>query len=368
MSDISNNYIEETVIEYNNIIGEGSYGYVFNPPLDFDYDEFNLKKDKNYITKLTTKDDATAEINNQELILSIDKFYEYNLGKYYMTKLNTKQININRLKIFNKNDINNLYFIIQENGGYDLSKVCKLNKIKNYDECKKLIIEFYRMLNGIKILNENNIIHHDIKPSNIVYDKNNNRLNFIDYNLTIKKSDIISQATKSEYDLSLFHASFPIELGFYNKNEYELFKTYDDKKITQIWNKITKKILNNIKSDNELIKSIDKLFNNYYLLDKINENSIKGRILQNLKNFLFEIKSNDYTVFMQKSLETFDLYGYGIVLMYISRHYSYLIPPDILEELYELSLKILDLNVFTRISITETNEIFTEILKTYELI
>lgn len=366
LKNILNNYLMK---KYKNLIGKGSYGYIFSPPLDFDYEIFNLEKDKKYVTKLTTLKDGLEELKHNDLICNIDVLNEYHLGKYYISPVKKENIDIDDFKLFDTNDYDDICIIIQKYGGNDLYEGIKNNMIKNYDEFKKFIIEFYRILNGLKILNDNNILHHDINPKNIVYDIKTNRLNLIDFNLTNKKENIKLQILNSNYEFAIFHNSFPIETGFYNKNDYEKLKSYTEKDLLNYWNFIKQKVLYNIKIDNDLINSIKLMFSYYYLLDEIKKNNkYKESIIENLKIFFFEIKNYDYDDFIDKSLNTFDLYGYGLTLLYAVRLCDKYIPTKLSDDLYDFILEIINLNVFERPTIEEVQKDFLNILENHKII
>ena len=80
-----------------------------------------------------------------------------------------------------------LYLIIKENNVTLKSLIASKNF--NYLENKKLIKWIiYQIVFGLYILHSNNIIHHDIKPSNIVIDENGG-IEIIDFDSAIFKNE-----------------------------------------------------------------------------------------------------------------------------------------------------------------------------------
>ena len=356
--------------KYNNLIDYGSYGYIFYPPDDFNYTILNLDSNIQYIIKLILNNDGDDEINNQILINNIDKNNEYHLGCYYKINTIPKSINNHDFKLFNSYDISELCLIVQKYGGVDLYKAFKNKLINNLEEYKLFLIEIYRILEGIKKFNENNLIHHDINPKNIVYNKSINRLNYIDFGLTTNKQTIIINSNDSNYEFGIFHSSFPIESGFYNKNIYEEIINYDEKNINSYCYEIKKEIIYNIyKKESKIVSALKDLFSFYYVLDNSKKSKdIKYDSLDKLNKFLINLKNNSYEDFINKSLNTFDLYGYGLCLLYSLRYCEIYLNNDLKEELYELALKMADLNVFTRLTIETAQNQFNDLLVKHNIL
>ena len=118
--------------------------------------------------------------------------------------------------------------LIMKNGGENLKQFAEKmhNMAKNDHNQRKMEnfwIECHRLFKGVYEFLENDIIHHDLKPQNIVFNEENFRLNFIDFGLMQKKSKIRSTLNyKGEYWLTNFHWSYPLEIGFLNKSYYRL--------------------------------------------------------------------------------------------------------------------------------------------------
>ena len=65
------------------------------------------------------------------------------------------------------------------------------------------------------------MVHHDLKPDNIVYNEKHNSLKIIDFGLLKKKKDIIKDSEQNKYGFSKFHFNIPPELFFYNKHGFD---------------------------------------------------------------------------------------------------------------------------------------------------
>ena len=77
-----------------------------------------------------------------------------------------------------------------------------------------------RLLYGSKVLIDNGIVHHDLKQQNIVYNENTGRVNFIDFGLMMRKTEMFKNANGSRYPFGE-HWSFPPDILFYNYVDYQ---------------------------------------------------------------------------------------------------------------------------------------------------
>jgi len=361
------------------IIGKGSYGYIFSPCLKFE-NQLDIDIEK-YVTKLQINDDAENEMNNIKIINIIDKNNEFHLGEHYIVKLNEelyKNIIYNyNLEIFMDYNFKELVPILIKNGGRDLNYYSKIFKKWSNTKEEKIYLflkEFYRILQGIKLFNDNNIVHHDIAPKNILYDIQNNRLNFIDFSLTNSKENIINLSKKSNYEYSIFHSSFPLELNFFNINKFNILINKSDTDIHDIFYIIYCYFIENEKSCTnktikKLISSLNDLFNYYYNLDnKVNKQDIIKNILLNYELSLLNLKKMNYDDFINKTLNTFDSYCYGLTFIYLLNHIEHIIQDDLLLKLMDLGIKMSSIDLSKRISIEESLLIFKNILEEYKIL
>jgi len=357
------------------IIGFGSFGYIFSPCLIFN-ENLNINKDE-YITKLLYHEDAEDELNFIKLINKIDISCNYHLGKYYKTKL-IKDIHKNIIDDYNlfhfkkfKMNINDLTPIIMKNGGRNLNHYAKKFKLytkNNIDIIYSFLIEYYKLLEGIKLFNDNNIVLHDIKPANILYDINKNKLVFIDFSLTNTKNNIINLSKDSNYDLSIHHSSFPFELNYYNYDKYSNLKMGSNLDIDVLCLRLDLGLNKNIKitnMDKKLLDSFNSLSNYYYNAKEHNKNDIINNMLIKFKFLLLDLKKIKYDEFIFKSLNTLDSYSYGITLIFILNHIEHIIPNELSIVLMDLAIKLSFIDLNNRLSIEEGLEKFKDILIKY---
>lgn len=328
------------------VIGEGSYGCVHRPSLECNRGNINYK---NKVSKVLDVSDAKQELKEHSIIHKLDPDYNFYLGDPINCNIknNTNNINsIKKCKTTNSmvNELEKLSLLIINDGGINIEEFANnmANK-KNSKENKKIMEKFWieglRLLYGVKLLIDNDTIHHDLKPQNIVYDEKNNRMNLIDFGFMTNKKNIISLSKKSKNFFGDFHWSFPPELYFYNKENYinHCNKSHEDK--TEYFNELIDDI--KTKKNNNFSNAMRTFF--YFTIDQTVKNNIYSNkidyFIQNL-NELIQInlnKKKEYLHFLNSSIDTIDIYGMGISYIYVlhkTKNITDKIIYDKLEELF----------------------------------
>lgn len=352
----------------NKVIGEGTYGCIHSPSLLCD----NKKKISytNKVSKIMKKKDARIEIKETNLMKKIDPTKELYLGEPHNCnpKKNDTLTNnaINLCKNFNSNKINDYELLIMNNGGVDLTKfnskiIETLPMEKREQAMNNFWIEALRIMNGLTVFLKHNIIHHDLKGQNMVYDIEKNRINFIDFGLMTKKTKLINECKKSKnWHGNSYHWSFPPEIIFTNKNNYISLSKFPSELKVRYFKEYFCKNLEN--QNNHLSLFFSTVVENFEI-EK--ENSILvNKFLNNYLDFLFKVNlnktksiPNNYEYFLEKSLDTIDSYGVAIGFIELLNATHQYISANLSGELYNLFLKMVDFDVFTRI---HPNDAYTE--------
>jgi serine/threonine protein kinase len=346
-------------------IGIGSYGCVYRPP-----HKCAVQKPeswyKNKISKLMLERHSISELNEYNKIVKIDKKNTFFLGKPHMCKPDKQEllssIDPNDCDLFDSTDIDDYRLLISKDGGIDLDDLFENGIINDYLDLFKsnkiavnhFLLNVHNLLLGIKLFNDNDILHYDIKPSNIVFDYNKKSFKFIDFGLMDNISNVISNI-KDEKQNTNIHWSYPLEHGFLKKNSYLGFNTLqtqaDVNKASQFLQNVfsrkgwpnTKGFSASDKKDVEKIKDKFPGFNNtfHYMNNLVIPltNADKIAMISTAVNSVYAYKDR-YDELLEKSIRTIDTYALGFTINMIAN------------ELFKLSLlsrdHYLEINGFCR--------------------
>lgn len=358
-------------------VGEGSYGCVHNPPLKCQNQR--KQEDESKVSKILTKRNAQDELNELFLISKADENREYHLGKPFscipakidsnmaaIRECNTLERKYNNKygQRIHKKNIDKFMLLIMKHGGYNIEQFSQQFKKQNANSVNmKLIqdflIEGIRILEGLQLFLDNGIIHHDLKAQNIVYNPKENRINFIDFGMMNKISNVRREAEESKYGYDI-HWSFPFEIDLWNKSRFSSFSHYSNHRRSRLINNKIQRI----KDDCAYV--FDVIYDN-------NKLDIEEHIV-NYMDFLFTMNIS-YEEFLDKSINTFDLYGAGLAFITFYNNTEHII--EALEkemdlkmgkktrltfELYELFKSMIDPNVNTRSTVNNTYYKYMELL------
>lgn len=174
------------------IIGKGSYGTVYRPPIPCDK-KFNHK---NIVGKVfSEKADFEDEIEIATKIQKLNSSNKFSIPFYETCPENLE--------------------IIYADGGKDLYEY--LAAIKLADKSKELpaiMTKMKSLIEGINILLDNGYVHQDIKLQNIVY--NGKNIYLIDFGLMVKQTNLY----KNDSFLKYTYLAFPPEFKrhYYGKD------------------------------------------------------------------------------------------------------------------------------------------------------
>jgi len=316
---------EPSIASIAKVIGEGTYGCVHDPSLKCG----NVKTDyTNKVSKILLDRHAKQELDEYLGIQRADPTNQFFLGVPLQCKPEQSLSNyvaIKKCKI-GPNALNErLHYIhndydllIMENGGMNLHDFAKKmekeivtpeNRKDLVKTMEKFWIEVHRLFLGLLVLKRENIVHHDLKAQNIVYNPDANRIAFIDFGLMRPMNYAKNRIMRNEGIERLIHWSYPIEALFYKKDFY---------KSTAVKKHALKK----------LHEGIDKVFDIGFLgnvlpdhnkdeLNALNRNGMIQLLYNDFIDLVNETVTMQYDDFVNKSIETFDLYGVCMGLLYV---------------------------------------------------
>ena len=217
------------------VVGEGSFGCVHEPSLECDNPDINYN---NKVSKLLLDKHAKTELDEYLGIQRADPENQFFLGvPLHCKPKNTTtnylsarkcDIGMDATNTTTKKILPDYDLLIMENGGMNLHDfaiyMCdKPATPENRKIMENFWIECHRLFLGLSVFLKENIIHHDLKAQNIVYNPTTNRVAFIDFGL-MRPLDKVKKLVLSTGDgriaKNLRHWSFPVETLLYNKTFY----------------------------------------------------------------------------------------------------------------------------------------------------
>lgn len=357
------------------IVGEGTYGCVHKPALKCK-NKID-KQDPNKVSKLMTKKDANEELKEFKLIREADKDNNYHLGKpnsCFPDDTFINKMSIDECGKFNANNINKYKLLLLKNGGINLKQFAVKMKSQNVTPVNKRKMEDFwtechRLFIGLKDFQDHDIIHHDLKAANIVYNEDKNRINFIDFGMMKKKSYVIDKLFKgNDWWLAQFHWSFPIELGYLNYFPYRKIlakSSWQNKE--HLTNLIRQLKINNHDEMTDEARAISVFLSE----TRCDSNSFCYKNFNEYMNdyliTLETIKELSHTDFIKKSYDSVDIYGLGLSLMTVLNRTSNFISKEFAQELGALLYKMYHPNLNLRLSVDEATVLYEQILENHIL-
>jgi serine/threonine protein kinase len=316
-------------------IGVGSYGCVIRPNLNCDG---SFGKPNTISKFFFYEKDYLIEKDIQKKIDKIDKKHIFTIKTISSCKIKlTHEIkeNIYDLKLCDLTT-DDLYEINYEYGGIDLRKLSP-----EFLRLDKFINIFY----GLSILNKNNLAHCDIKLDNILYDKDKNRFNIIDFGYLKPIDEVYLYDNITFFKDSKTHPLYP--------NEFNIIISYIHYKNLEEYNLNTNEFLLLIDDYIEIIKKITNIYSlklleiyNYFKYDIYKEFNLEKYKKINIEEFGNKI----------------DVYMLGITLYDILIK-IYLNKSSFPIKLIPLIKKMVLLNPNERITIQEATTEFKSIMK-----
>jgi len=345
------------------VIGEGSYGCVHKPSLTCK----NKPKlsYKNKVSKVLLKSAAKDELKEYRNLKNADKKNDFYVGKPVSCEIENIPVNIDAIKKCTIgsdviNDLKQHKLIIMGDGGINIEDYVKKIKkwtpsVANRNESELFLLESLRLFTGLIKFKEHDLVHHDLKPQNIVYNDETKRLNYIDFGLMTSKTKLIEETKKSKNDMGVFHWSFPWELEYVNKNLFTKFKNKNRQYRATIYNGLIEDFVNRNKKN----KHVEHMHNYFYYvlnpnISRDDYRKDRGVFLNEYKRFLTDgIDRYEYNDFLEKSIDSIDTYGLGFTMMHWLIYAKPFLDVQIVDKLYVLYYQMITPDLLGRLRIEE---------------
>jgi sRNA-binding regulator protein Hfq len=354
------------------VIGEGAYGCIHRPSLTCKNKKMNYK---NKVSKILLKRHALKEMHQYLRIARADKKSDFYLGKPTECIVDDTKENINAIRQckegYNITEaIDDYSLLVMRDGGIDievyLTNLVKMKNTKMINRKLKLFwLEFKRMFEGCELFLKHDIINHDVKPQNILYDESKKRMNFVDFGLMQSYKKVVAKLRKSNYwYVKNAHWSYPFEIQFLNKNKYDDFARKSEEEKMTFYSKIIYNLNNGIETHNtDMLKT---LFS--YVLPKYNSREFTTTYLTDIFYFLkTDFTERSYNEFVQECLTRFDLYGIGFTILFALNMVQDFMDPYFYKDLFEFSYKLITPRLYERYTCKEANIKYNELLNKHSI-
>jgi len=346
------------------VIGEGTYGCVHNPPL---LCKDSKERDLMNVSKLMATNEAASEMKEYVLINNIDKNKDYYLGQPKQcllgkTKSNKRAIRSCHISEDVFEEYSKYSLLIMKNGGLNLGQYAKkmgkeVVNSENKQKVEDFWLETHRLMMGLKLFHDNGVVHHDMKSGNIVYLEKDNRLNFIDFGLLCKKTDLIKNNRKNDNWLAIAHWSFPLELQYLTNENFKGMSQKSESDKTKMFVDIAQR--------NDAIKTFVSVINKKTTIFKLKP------ISKFFEDYLLTLKDIDtyekYEEFMDHSINTIDSYGVASGLMEVLCSVYNFMDMDFVYELADLLYKMFTPHQRSRLDINGVLLLYEDCLERHIL-
>lgn len=337
------------------IVGIGNYSIVIRPIVNnilnwnwfYRYLDKNdddvckiLKYDQTNMTEFNNEFDMLMKINNIE---NSGTFTVPLKGACKISALNFRDEPDIRNKLGIVCDTVELYQIIFGYGGCSIRDISTPVSFPFFVE---LLRQFYK---GIQSLHDNDIIHRDINPNNVLFD--GKQLNLIDFGIstTVKST---YDMYDSEYILSFMYVYNPPEfyLAYLIHNEMKLKYSFDEA-LLRVFKKLTT-------FSSELRNFYDVHYHRYHRYHRYNKSTTKNcqYYIEEFCDFYQQIKERDIhsfgDLFTKELTYKSDVFSTSFIIRSFQKHIKYKDDSErmIYKELFKMTSSI---NPYNRSSIND---------------
>lgn len=403
-------------------IGQGAYGCVLRPaiPCANEPDEEEGKEGgvdpkegsassegvrqglRGQVAKLMTTENAKKEIRAHRLAAKVDPDAEFTmpLPKVCRPKPSVRTMMSVKTKCrmgakLIANNMAHTWMLRMPYGGLNLNALGeKLEVDRIPDRSQRRVvrrIQFPNFFEQIQVLMDGlhrmyvaSYIHHDVKPHNLLFDLEDNRLRLIDFGLLKTVAEVKRRRRGDPDKHARFHFSYPLEMYFLSKQWFLRIALMNEPKIRTIEGAIhslpgdlqrefsgAKEAFFNFsytKNKVDLARWEEDFYRGYIFLLDSAERSAKKAPPEARKSpvLLWKYIEADYERMLQWFVERFDVYGLGFSLHYFFRRIRWYLSKSILKELDGLFYSMYHPNLGERISMPEALQRFTDISLKYQ--
>ena len=358
----------------SNVLGQGAYGCIHKPSLhcgDSKPDDFY----EDHVSKLMLAESAAKELAEYTKVRQADPKNEYYPGYPTLCKLNyklnkskkavlskTDDTSVNKCKMYvkNKQPPNDYRLLILADGGIDLNVYGNNMRewkpsLTNTRKFEKFWIEAHRLFIGISVFLKHGLVHHDLKPHNIVYNEETNRLNYIDFGLMRKMTEM-NRGSKTRW------FNYPPEVNYYDIIKFRMVSRKSDEDIIDYVINENKDKHNAEHLQTFMRFALGEDSKNKVKADEFLHEYVKG-CYETIIDYYNAYDYDAWNYMIEKSYDTFDIYGLGMSLLYMLNCGGHLLAPDIKDGLRVIFYKMISSAVDKRPDIHTLIDMYENFLK-----
>lgn len=346
------------------VIGEGSYGCVIKPSLPCKNKTISYK---NKISKWMLSEAAVKEVQEYALVGQADKKAEFSTGQPIRCSVKENATTwkaISKCKLLKKKFKNKTMkqvaaessLLIIGDGGLDLEKW-----VKKKGDKKALTVfwrEAVRLFRGVQVFQQYDLVHHDIKPQNVVYMEKDKRLNYIDFGLM---RSLKTEAAKCR-DINRCHANphwnYPTDVFLMDR------KLFDEltKQTVEQRQKTFDAYVDNVRTqkDTKFVTAFYTLLK-YMGISQEDRDRFYQHHMMEFRELL--LKPGSFDNYLNKALAGFDVFGLGFTLMYVLARVKPWMELRTVQAMEALFLKMMTPNVYKRVTITQALTEYQKIIE-----
>lgn len=207
----------------NKIVGEGTYGCVAKPSLTCQGPVMNYR---NKVSKIMLTEYAISEYKEMKAITKLNGIDKYIISLPDICipvadsnfKVTVQDCENKKFKDALDGDFR---LLVYEDGGLSLKQfTTEMLPLLSTSDILIFLTKIHHLLEGLCFFNQFDIVHHDIKSRNIVYNIETNVMKFIDFGLVKKRSQLIAESTTNTNKMAQKWENFPPEYDIANKKDY----------------------------------------------------------------------------------------------------------------------------------------------------
>lgn len=278
-------------------IGNGAYGCAFSPNLPCKREKYKARGD-NIGKMFSTHSNAYyEEIRTSKLIKSMDPNNKFTIPYYGQCDVDKKSIQISdevsqcRLYDSQKEQPQIIYKL----GGLDLGKFCSnIDKYPGF--CiDDWIVPLRSIIEGLVTIGQNQLIHNDIKPPNVLYEPNQNRLYLIDFGICTTFTKQISNDLLLTWPYSYYPLDYVVTYFMQERNRDPLAQFIE-------------------KCKTQFEKSLSTM--NKGLLQRIQKFQQSKQNIYSFTSSMYTLSTKDYLqLFKDDFCNKIDIYSLGITIV-----------------------------------------------------